>query len=78
VCTLVSESTNAVSGMYDVDDFARNIVSAVEKAQKINATYSHCSVEHKPIVLENYVGIGSLIHNRNALGFFKVRGKFSF
>lgn len=35
-------------------------------------------IDHQPIVLQNYVGIGSLIHNRNALGFFKIRGKFSF
>jgi hypothetical protein len=74
----VSDSSNAVSDMYDIDDFARNIVSAVEKAQTINTMASHCNTEHKPIVLQNYVGIGSLIHNRNSLGFFKVRGKFSF
>lgn len=74
----VSDSSNAVSDMYDIDDFARNIVLAVEKAQTINMMASHCNIEHKPIVLENYVGIGSLIHNRNSLGFFKVRGKFSF
>ncbi|XP_046389553.1 tumor protein p63-regulated gene 1-like protein isoform X2 [Ischnura elegans] len=35
-------------------------------------------VEQCPIVLQSYVGLGSLIHNRNGLGFFKVRGKFSF
>jgi hypothetical protein len=64
--------------MYDIDHFARNLVSAVEKAQTANRTALHCNIQHKPIVLDNYVGIGSLIHNRNALGFFKVRGKFSF
>jgi hypothetical protein len=64
--------------MYNIDDFARNIVSTVEKAQSTNRATPCCNIEHKPIVLENYVGIGSLIHNRNALGFFKVRGKFSF
>ncbi|XP_021932849.1 tumor protein p63-regulated gene 1-like protein isoform X2 [Zootermopsis nevadensis] len=72
------DSTNSASEIYDIDDFAQNIVSAVEKAQTINIRSSHCNIEHKPIVLENYVGIGSLIHNRNSLGFFKVRGKFSF
>ncbi|XP_069683382.1 tumor protein p63-regulated gene 1-like protein isoform X2 [Periplaneta americana] len=69
---------SSVNEMYDVDDFARKIVSAVEKAQTMGTTESPCSIEHKSIVLENYVGLGSLIHNRNALGFFKVRGKFSF
>jgi hypothetical protein len=64
--------------MYNIDDFARNIVLAVEKAQTRNKATPFCNIEHKPIVLENYIGIGSLIHNRNSLGFFKVRGKFSF
>ncbi|KAF5292579.1 hypothetical protein FQA39_LY13912 [Lamprigera yunnana] len=35
-------------------------------------------IHHKDILMENYIGIGSLIHNRNGLGFFKVRGRFSF
>jgi hypothetical protein len=64
--------------MYNIDDFTQNLISAVEKAQTINNAAPHCNIEHKPIVLENYVGIGSVIHNRNALGFFKVRGRFSF
>jgi hypothetical protein len=64
--------------MYNIDDFARSIVLAVEKAQMSTRPALHCNIEHKPIVLDNYVGIGSVIHNRNALGFFKVRGKFSF
>ncbi|XP_023727167.1 tumor protein p63-regulated gene 1-like protein isoform X1 [Cryptotermes secundus] len=72
------DSTSAISEMYNIDDFAQNIVLAVEKAQTTNKTAPCCNIEHKPIVLENYIGIGSLIHNRNALGFFKVRGKFSF
>ncbi|KAJ9589558.1 hypothetical protein L9F63_017246 [Diploptera punctata] len=72
------EATNGSNDMFDVDDFARNLILAVEKSQQANANIPTCKVEHKPIVLENYVGLGSLIHNRNALGFFKVRGKFSF
>jgi hypothetical protein len=76
--TLVSESGVAVSEMYDIDDFIQNLIPAVEKVQTINSAAPHCNIEHKPIVLENYVGIGSVIHNRNALGFFKVRGRFSF
>ena len=76
--TLVSESASAVSETYNIDDFTQNLISAVEKAQTLNSATLHCNMEHKPIVLENYVGIGSVIHNRNALGFFKVRGRFSF
>ena len=30
------------------------------------------------IIIENYIGIGSLVHNRTGLGFFKIRGKVSF
>ncbi|XP_033327486.1 tumor protein p63-regulated gene 1-like protein isoform X1 [Megalopta genalis] len=30
------------------------------------------------IVIENYFGLGALVHNRNGLGFFKIRGKVSF
>jgi len=76
--TLVSESAVPVSEMYNIDDFTQNLISAVERAQTITSAAPHCNIEHKPIVLENYVGIGSVIHNRNALGFFKVRGRFSF
>ncbi|XP_011633148.1 tumor protein p63-regulated gene 1-like protein isoform X2 [Pogonomyrmex barbatus] len=37
-----------------------------------------CNVVNLPIVIENYCGLGALVHNRNGLGFFKVRGKVSF
>ncbi|KAF4525864.1 hypothetical protein B566_EDAN015967 [Ephemera danica] len=62
---------------FDVEDFAQKLSGAVEQASSCNGLPS-CKVENAPIVLQNYVGLGSLIHNRNALGFFKVRGKFSF
>lgn len=38
----------------------------------------NCQIVANSIVLENYVGLGALLHNRNALGFFKIRGKVSF
>lgn len=74
VVLYVSEGNEKERSTFNVDDFAYHLVLAVEKAKPTVP----CSVEHKPILLENYVGIGSLIHNKNALGFFKVRGKFSF
>lgn len=37
-----------------------------------------CEKLESPIIIENYVGIGSLVHNRTGLGFFKIRGKVSF
>ena len=39
---------------------------------------SDCIVRNGLIVIENYFGIGALVHNRNGLGFFKIRGKVSF
>uniref|UniRef100_A0A1B6LVL9 HSac2 domain-containing protein n=1 Tax=Graphocephala atropunctata TaxID=36148 RepID=A0A1B6LVL9_9HEMI len=66
------EADEKERSIFDVDDFAVRLGQAVEKPER------PCSIEHKPILLENYVGLSSLIHNKNALGFFKVRGKFSF
>lgn len=37
-----------------------------------------CKLEEAPIVLENYVNVSAMVHNKNNFGFFKVRGKFSF
>ncbi|XP_043796938.1 tumor protein p63-regulated gene 1-like protein isoform X2 [Apis laboriosa] len=39
---------------------------------------SDCSVRNGLIIIENYFGVGALVHNRNNLGFFKIRGKVSF
>lgn len=37
-----------------------------------------CLFQDEPIIMQNYVGVGAVIHNKNNFGFFKVRGKFSF
>lgn len=39
---------------------------------------SDCNVRNGLIIIENYFGVGALVHNRNNLGFFKIRGKVSF
>lgn len=39
---------------------------------------TECNIKTGLIIIENYIGVGALVHNRNALGFFKVRGKISF
>ncbi|XP_017880058.1 tumor protein p63-regulated gene 1-like protein isoform X2 [Ceratina calcarata] len=39
---------------------------------------SECSMRDGLIIIENYCGVGALVHNRNGLGFFKIRGKVSF
>lgn len=64
---------------FDLDIFIDKLcdIFAAMQARKTSEK-DCCAIYHKNIILENYVGVGSLIHNRNALGFFKVRGKFSF
>ncbi|XP_065199776.1 tumor protein p63-regulated gene 1 protein-like isoform X2 [Planococcus citri] len=59
---------------YDVDNFVSRFIKAVQQTPRT----SMCHIQHKPILLQNYFGVLSIIHNRNGLGFFKVRGKFSF
>ncbi|CAL7942524.1 unnamed protein product [Xylocopa violacea] len=39
---------------------------------------SMCSIKNGLIIIENYFGVGALVHNRNGLGFFKIHGKVSF
>ncbi|KAF5306186.1 hypothetical protein FQR65_LT07462 [Abscondita terminalis] len=58
--------------VYNLDEFSENLFSA------LNHIGGSFIIQHKDIMMENYIGIGSLIHNRNGLGFFKVRGRFSF
>lgn len=50
----------------------------VEELQDRPDTVATCTVNQSPIVIENYVGIASLLHNATELGFFKLRGKVSF
>uniref|UniRef100_A0A1B6CE73 HSac2 domain-containing protein n=2 Tax=Clastoptera arizonana TaxID=38151 RepID=A0A1B6CE73_9HEMI len=68
------EGNDKERSIYNVDDFAYRLVQAVEKFVRSVP----CSIQHKSIVFDNYVGLSSLIHNKNSLGFFKIRGKFSF
>lgn len=45
----------------------------------LKSLLSHeCNAVNMPIIIENYCGLGALVHNRNGLGFFKIRGKVSF
>lgn len=74
ILNIFSDADEKERSMYNVDDFAYRLVQAVEKPVRPTP----CSVQHKPIVFENYLGFSSLIHNKNSLGFFKIRGKFSF
>lgn len=64
--------------LYDLDVFMDKICTAVTNLQRSKLNEENCIIHHKEILLENYFGVGSAIHNQNLLGFFKVRGKFSF
>lgn len=71
---MILDDDNGERKIYNVDDFLNQLIETMDRRIK---TFQ-CSVQHKPILLENYLGLGALIHNKNSLGFFKVRGKFSF
>lgn len=59
---------------YDLDSFIEAFCKTIIE---IGKNYES-RILHSHILLENYVGFGAIIHNRHDLGFFKVRGKFSF
>ncbi|XP_047512745.1 tumor protein p63-regulated gene 1-like protein isoform X3 [Pieris napi] len=58
---------------FDMETFAQKLQWAIE-----NMPSSACCIHHSPIVIQSYLGIASLLHNKTSMGFFKVRGKFSF
>ncbi|KAG6462219.1 hypothetical protein O3G_MSEX013122 [Manduca sexta] len=58
---------------YDMETFAQKLQRAIECMPS-----SACCIHHSPIVIQSYVGLTSLLHNKTSMGFFKVRGKFSF
>ncbi|XP_063822052.1 tumor protein p63-regulated gene 1-like protein isoform X4 [Ostrinia nubilalis] len=58
---------------YDMEIFAQKLQRAIEAMPS-----SACCIHHSPIVIQSYVGLTSLLHNKTSMGFFKVRGKFSF
>lgn len=56
-----------------MEKFAQKLQRAVE----VMPSSSSC-IHHSPIVIQSYVGVTSMLHNKIGMGFFKVRGKFSF
>ncbi|XP_029665351.1 tumor protein p63-regulated gene 1-like protein [Formica exsecta] len=61
--------TEIVKTRFDIEAFHTTFKSLL----------SHeCNVVNMPIIIENYCSLGALVHNRNGLGFFKIRGKVSF
>ncbi|XP_066595266.1 tumor protein p63-regulated gene 1 protein-like [Prorops nasuta] len=59
------------------DDQARFDVQGLYSSLKLVLPES-CNITTGAIILENYCGVGALFHNKNSLGFFKIRGKISF
>ncbi|XP_059045198.1 tumor protein p63-regulated gene 1-like protein isoform X4 [Achroia grisella] len=58
---------------FDMEIFAQKLQRAIETMPS-----SACCIHHSPIVIQSYVGVTSMLHNKTSMGFFKVRGKFSF
>ncbi|XP_043255206.1 tumor protein p63-regulated gene 1-like protein isoform X2 [Colletes gigas] len=63
------KGSEADKAKFDVDGLHSSIVGLLS---------SECVIRPGAIIVENYFGLGALVHNRNGLGFFKIRGKISF
>lgn len=65
---------------YDIGTFTTNMVNTVQtiNANQTDPTARQCVIKEERIVIENYVGIVSVVHNAADLGFFKSRGRVSF
>ncbi|KAK0175673.1 hypothetical protein PV327_009405 [Microctonus hyperodae] len=60
---------NEERSRFDVNGLHSALVSIISET---------CMFVKHPLIIENYLGLGALLHNRTSLGFFKVRGKISF
>ncbi|KAG8035277.1 hypothetical protein G9C98_001767 [Cotesia typhae] len=63
------KSTREEQKRFDVDDFHDSLMTHFNM---------QCEFTKSQIIIENYLGLGAILHNRNSLGFFRVRGKVSF
>lgn len=70
--------TGCENTSYDVKHLATELSNTLEALQERPDVINKCNIFSSPIVIENYVGIASLLHNATELGFFKLRGKVSF
>lgn len=75
LCIVIKNSNDFISG--SDSDKTKYDVQALHTALK-DLLPEYCQKLESSIIIENYVGIGSLFHNRTGLGFFKIRGKVSF
>ncbi|XP_037920316.1 tumor protein p63-regulated gene 1-like protein isoform X2 [Hermetia illucens] len=75
----IKEGLDKFRKYYSVDGFYDALVQTISNNNSKNADNTTiCKFEEGPIVMQNYIGIGAMIHNKHNFGFFKVRGKFSF
>lgn len=63
------DGTEIIKTRFDIEAFTTTLKSLLPR---------ECNVVNVPIIVENYYGLGALVHNKNGLGFFKVRGRVSF
>jgi len=63
---------------FDIESFSRELIDVLSHGGGESSPMYACRVEYKPIIIETYLGLASLFHNANSLGFYKVRGKVSF
>ncbi|KAK2702342.1 hypothetical protein QYM36_019046, partial [Artemia franciscana] len=64
---------------FDVDDFVLSLRRFIHRRNESVLDPLHrCQIDESPILMETYLGLSSLVHNFGELGYFKVRGKFSF
>uniref|UniRef100_A0A1L8DAI0 Putative tumor protein n=1 Tax=Nyssomyia neivai TaxID=330878 RepID=A0A1L8DAI0_9DIPT len=77
----IREEIEATRKNYSVENLHQVLLQLINDPQptieSANINYN-CKLEEGPIEMENYFGLGAVFHNKNNLGFFKVRGKFSF
>ena len=77
----IQENLDQNKDIYLVENLYNGLVSIVREPnpQIENGDVNYdCKIEDAPIVLENYLNVPAMVHNKNNFGFFKVRGKFSF
>uniref|UniRef100_T1JNA0 RING-type domain-containing protein n=1 Tax=Strigamia maritima TaxID=126957 RepID=T1JNA0_STRMM len=60
--------------VYDIEDFKKSFLECIQSLSEAQ----HCVIKEEPIVIENYLGLVSAVHNFTDLGFFKARGRVSF
>lgn len=68
--------------LFNVESFSSELSRLVgQQVSRSRPTSTHptgCVVQHKDIVVENYVGLLSVLFNTAQMGFFKERGRISF